>query len=53
MLNYIYFFFSFLIGLSIATKASVPQVVVTIKPIHSLVAGVMEGMNSPTLLMSG
>ena len=33
--------------------ASVPQVVVTIKPIHSLVAGIMEGVGKPILLMNG
>jgi len=53
MLNHIYFFFYFLFGMSITAQASVPSVVVTIKPIHSLVAGVMAGLKSPTLLMSG
>ena len=33
--------------------ASVPQVVVTIKPIHALVSGVMEGVGTPYLLLSG
>jgi len=28
-----------------------PQVVVTLKPIHALVAGVMEGVGAPTLLL--
>ena len=30
-----------------------PQVVVTIAPLHSLVAGVMDGIATPTLLMPG
>jgi zinc transport system substrate-binding protein len=33
--------------------ASAPQVVVTIKPIHALVSGVMEGVGTPYLLLSG
>jgi len=36
-----------------ANHAAVPQVVVTIKPIHSLVSGVMEGVDTPYLLLSG
>ncbi len=35
------------------THAETPKVVVTIKPIHSLVAGVMEGVARPGLLMTG
>jgi len=34
-------------------QASTPQVVVTIKPIHALVSGVMEGVGTPYLLLSG
>jgi len=34
-------------------KANGPAVVVSIKPIHSLVAGVMEGIAQPTLLVAG
>jgi len=30
-----------------------PEVVVTIKPVHALVAGVMEGVGEPALLMDG
>jgi len=30
-----------------------PEVVVTIKPIHALVAGIMEGVGEPALLMDG
>jgi zinc transport system substrate-binding protein len=33
--------------------ASAPDVVVSIKPLHSLVAGVMEGVAEPALLISG
>lgn len=33
--------------------AAAPKVVVSIKPLHSLVAGVMEGVGAPTLLLSG
>ncbi len=33
--------------------ASVPSVLVSIKPLHSLVAGVMEGVGEPQLLVKG
>lgn len=33
--------------------AEAPDVVVTIKPLHALVAGVMDGVGRPTLLISG
>ncbi|MCK5877830.1 MAG: zinc ABC transporter substrate-binding protein [Candidatus Marithrix sp.] len=33
--------------------ASVPKVLVTIKPIHALVTGVMDGIETPYLLLSG
>ena len=33
--------------------AEVPQVVVTLKPIHALVSGVMQGVGEPSLLLSG
>lgn len=36
-----------------SVRAAVPKVVVTIKPIHSLVAGVMSGVGTPQLLLSG
>ena len=36
-----------------AAAAAEPQVVVSIKPIHSLVAGVMQGVGAPVLLLSG
>ncbi len=34
-------------------RAEAPRVVVSIAPIHSLVAGVMEGVGTPTLLIQG
>jgi len=36
-----------------ALQAKEPNVVVTIKPLHSLVAGVMQGVGSPYLLLKG
>jgi zinc transport system substrate-binding protein len=36
-----------------AAAAAEPQVVASIKPIHSLVAGVMQGVGEPVLLLSG
>lgn len=40
--------------LLLATDAlAAPRVVVTIKPIHSLVAGVMQGVGTPELLLQG
>jgi zinc transport system substrate-binding protein len=33
--------------------AEMPQVVVTLKPIHALVSGVMQGVGEPSLLLSG
>jgi zinc transport system substrate-binding protein len=35
------------------SQASTPQIVVTIKPIHALVSGIMEGVSKPDLLLSG
>ncbi len=42
-----------LILIASASHASVPQVVVTIKPIHALVSGVMDGVGTPYLLLPG
>jgi len=45
-----------LFGLSPAAfsaQHAVPQVVVSIKPIHALVAGVMQGVGEPQLLLKG
>ncbi|MEJ8475980.1 zinc ABC transporter substrate-binding protein [Roseibium algae] len=36
-----------------ASAYAAPQVVATIKPIHSLVAGVMEGVGTPEILIDG
>lgn len=36
-----------------AARAEAPKVVVSIKPIHSLVASVMQGVGEPTLLVRG
>ena len=36
-----------------AAWSAEPQVVVSIKPIHSLVAGVMQGIAEPLLLVKG
>lgn len=46
---------SLLAGLTIAAggHAAEPKVVVSIKPIHSLVAGVMQGVGAPRLLIKG
>jgi len=42
-----------LILIAPTNHASVPQVVVTIKPIHALVSGVMDGVGTPYLLLPG
>lgn len=39
--------------LSAAPALAAPNVVATIKPLHSLVAGVMEGVGAPELLIEG
>lgn len=53
MQYFIYFLCLSFLGSSLSAGAVAPKVVVTIKPIHSLVAGVMAGVKKPTLLMSG
>ena len=50
--------FSTALGIALALAGlqplwAAPEVVVTIKPIHALVAGVMEGVGEPELLMDG
>ena len=40
-------------GPTIAAAADAPVAVASIKPIHSLLAGVMEGVGQPTLLVDG
>lgn len=49
----LYLCFIVFFGVSLTAKATIPNVVVTIKPIHSLIAGVMAGVGKPTLLMKG
>ena len=45
---------AWLVGIALTISApAAPRVVVTIKPIHSLVAAVMEGVAEPTLLVKG
>jgi zinc transport system substrate-binding protein len=39
--------------ITVPIQAAAPKVVVTIKPIHSLVAGVMQGIGDPELLVTG
>ncbi len=49
-------FFIFFIGWAVLMSppaSASPRVVVTIKPIHSLVAGVMAGVGEPALLIEG
>ena len=38
---------------NVAASADAPAVVVSIKPIHSLVAGIMQGVGQPALLVPG
>ncbi|MDJ0808211.1 MAG: zinc ABC transporter substrate-binding protein [Gammaproteobacteria bacterium] len=45
------FYLLVIIGLGQPVLAKSPAVVVSIKPIHSLVAGVMQGVNKPLLLI--
>ena len=40
-------------GPSVASSAETPNVVASIKPIHSLLAGVMDGVGRPVLLVPG
>jgi zinc transport system substrate-binding protein len=40
-------------GLSASAAAEAPETVVTIKPVHALAAGVMAGLGTPKLLLSG
>ncbi|MCC8998043.1 MAG: zinc ABC transporter substrate-binding protein [Candidatus Contendobacter sp.] len=42
-----------LLGGSLAVFAAEPKVVASIKPVHSLAAGVMQGVGEPRLLVSG
>ncbi len=47
------FIFCFLLLGAPAAAVAEPQVVASIKPVHSLVAGVMRGVGEPFLLVSG
>lgn len=40
-------------ALIVTTASAAPNVVVSIKPVHSLVAAVMEGVGEPTLIVKG
>lgn len=42
-----------LFGLTLVQAKDIPQILVTLKPIHALVSGVMEGIGQPDLLLSG
>jgi zinc transport system substrate-binding protein len=53
MLRHIYILLLLFFCVTLSAGAVAPSVVVTIKPIHSLVVGIMAGIRSPTLLMSG
>ena len=39
--------------LAVPARAGTPQVLATIKPVHSLVAAVMAGVGTPALLIAG
>lgn len=43
----------YLLPVSVAAAGTVPRVVASIAPLHSLVAGVMKGVGKPELLVSG
>jgi zinc transport system substrate-binding protein len=44
---------SFLVFAWILPASAAPQVLATLKPVHSLVAGVMQGVGTPELLIGG
>jgi len=45
--------FIYLLNFTAASASEPPNVVVSIKPIHSLVAGLMEGVGTPALIVKG
>ncbi len=47
------YLFALLLSASSIAAVAAPKVVVSIVPLHSLVAGVMEGVGSPELLLEG
>ncbi|TNF92295.1 MAG: hypothetical protein EP297_13480 [Gammaproteobacteria bacterium] len=54
MIRFILFWFLFLSSIMLPAYAGIaPNVVVSIKPIHSLVAGLMQGVGKPGLLLKG
>ncbi len=46
-------FFIYLFSLTAALASEPPRVVVSIKPIHALVSGLMEGVGAPALIVKG
>jgi zinc transport system substrate-binding protein len=44
---------AFIVLASLGASQAAPKVVVTVKPIHSLVAAVMEGVGTPALIVKG
>jgi zinc transport system substrate-binding protein len=53
MIRSIFFAFAAILASSISTLAEPPKVVASFKPVHSLVASVMEGVGEPYLLIKG
>jgi zinc transport system substrate-binding protein len=53
MIRSIFFAFAAILASSISTLAEPPKVVASFKPVHSLVASVMEGIGEPYLLVKG
>jgi len=43
----------FLLCITLSARADVPRVLVSIKPIHSIVAGIMQSIGQPQLLVEG
>jgi len=42
-----------LLQMSVLARADVPSVVVSIKPVHSIMAGIMQGIAEPALIVDG
>jgi zinc transport system substrate-binding protein len=53
MLKYLVLGLSMLLTFTVSAYNAPPQVVVTIKPIHALVSGVMEEIGKPLMLLQG
>ena len=45
--------FAVFLGLTVSTAQAAPNVVASIKPVHSLVASVMAGIGTPHLVLDG